>query len=65
MAKLETQAVILVEKEDRRYTFGCAHNSNLGEIYDVLQEMKYYVYQKIKEIESENEKKVESIQEAQ
>ena len=65
MAKLETQALITVEKEDRKYSFECAHNSNLGEIYDVLQEMKYYIYQRIQELEAnQSEKKVEPIQEA-
>lgn len=44
------QAVMLeVEKEDRKYQFHLPPNGNLGEIHDVLFQMRSYIIEKIQE----------------
>jgi len=64
--EIQTQAVVLVKKDDRTYSFVCANNSTLGEVYDVIQEMRSYIFERIKEVEQkQNEKKIEPMQEAQ
>jgi len=49
MAEVKQKIVLEVKKEDRIYGFECASNASLGEIFDVLQEMKTFVVQKLNE----------------
>lgn len=65
MIDVKTQAVITVRKDDKVHAYHCPNNSNLGEIYDALNEMRSYIVQKIQEIERSQkpaeQTKVESI----
>lgn len=54
-----TQAALSVKKEDRIYHFYCANNANLGELYDVLNEMRAYVLQRIKDSDEASKPKEE------
>lgn len=49
MVKIETKAVISVQKEDRVHEYLCMHTTNLGEIFDVLSEMQAMIIEKMKE----------------
>jgi len=49
MAEVKQKIVLEVKKEDRIYGFECAASGSLGEIFDVLQEMKAFVVQKLNE----------------
>lgn len=49
MVDVTTQAAITVKKEDRTHIYNCPGNASLGEIFDVLQELKAYVVQRINE----------------
>lgn len=56
MADISSIARISVKKEERLYTFECENNSNIGEIYDVLQEMKNCIFQQIQQNEQSQKK---------
>lgn len=64
LSMLKTNAILEIKKEDRIYTLSLPHNSPLGEIHDVLIEMKNFVVNKITEI-NQIEKPKEMIQETQ
>lgn len=50
------QATLLeIKKNERTYTLTLDPLSPLGEIYDVLLEMKGFIFQKIKDVESSQE----------
>jgi hypothetical protein len=49
MMKIDTHATMIVKIEDRLHTYYCANNSNLGEIYDALNEMRAYILQRMHE----------------
>lgn len=55
MLEVTNQAVITVKKEERLHSFECALNSTLGEIFDVLTEMRGYVVQKMQEADKANQ----------
>ncbi len=46
MVKLNTKTFLQVTKGERIYSFECNSDSPLGEIHDVLLEMKGYVVQR-------------------
>lgn len=41
--KILNNSILEVKKGDNEYGFHCAGNSPLGEVYDVLSEMRNYV----------------------
>lgn len=46
------QATLLeIKKNERNYVLSLDPLSPLGEIYDVLQEMRHFIFQKIKDVE--------------
>lgn len=46
-----------IEKEERLYCFECPNTSPLGEVYDVLVQMQFYILEKMKEATSKKEDK--------
>jgi hypothetical protein len=57
---LKNKINLEINKEDRVYNFECDPTAPLGEIYDVLTQMKSFILEKISEAEkisNENEKK--------
>lgn len=49
MLKVDTHAALIKEIDNRKHTYYCANNSTLGEIFDVLTEMRAYIAQRIEE----------------
>lgn len=55
---LKAKTVLEIKKNERVYSFELAPDSPLGEVHDVLVEMKHYVVQRITEHQSkENQAK--------
>lgn len=48
---IEGRTQVEVKKGDRSYRLNIANDSPLGELYDVILEMRGIIYNKIKEIE--------------
>lgn len=48
---IKVQTVLEVKKNDRAYTLTLDPSSPLGEVHDVLQEMKHFVIGKMQEAE--------------
>lgn len=58
MVKLNNKTVLEVKKDERIYTLECDANSSLGELHDVLVEMRGYVIQRAQDAQ-EQEKPAE------
>ena len=56
----EDQFIMKIEREVGVYQFSCSKNARLGELYDVLSQMRAFVISKIVE---ENTPKVPPIEE--
>lgn len=63
MLKLDTHAAIIIEKDDRKHVYYCPNNSNLGEIFDALTEMRAYIAQRIQEVNNSDIQKQETSKE--
>ena len=50
---LKNEAVLEIKKNDRVYRFYLDNGSPLGEVYDVLYEMRSFVFQKISEAQNQ------------
>ena len=46
---IKNKTVLEVKVNDRSYSFDCSPDSPMGEIFDVLSQMKAYVIEKMKE----------------
>lgn len=57
--KIENETVIKVTKNDRLYTFTLHPESTLGEVHDVLCDMKSYVVRLIVEQEARDRDKLQ------
>jgi hypothetical protein len=57
---IKQKTTLEIEKEKRRYTFECEPDSPLGEIYDVLTQMKAYVTQTILDLEAKSKSEQEA-----
>lgn len=57
---LKNKTTLEIKKEERIYQFIIEPTSPLGEIFDVLCQMKAYVLQVIQETEKNQEKKEET-----
>ena len=58
MVKLNNKTVLEVRKDERIYILECDANSSLGELHDVLVEMRGYVIQRAQDAQ-EQEKRSE------
>ncbi len=58
MVKLNNKTVLEVKRNERVYSLECNADSPLGELHDVLVEMKGYVVQRAQDVQDQ-EKKVE------
>lgn len=63
MVKLNNKTVLEVTKNERKYSLECDAASPLGELHDVLVEMKGYVVQRFQDVQDQ-EKKTEASKEA-
>lgn len=63
MAEIKNKTIIDVSRDNRKYYFECAPDAQLGEIYDVLCEMRGYVLNLIQK--SEDSQKSEEVNNAQ
>ncbi len=54
---IKQKTVLEIEVNERTYSFECDPSSPLGEIFDVLTQMKAFVVQKINESEVVKEEK--------
>lgn len=52
---IKQSTLLEVKKNDRSYVLSMDPLSPLGEIYDVLHEMKQFIFLKIKDVESAQE----------
>ena len=48
---IESRTQIEIKKGERCYRLNISNDSPLGELYDVISEMRMMVYMKIKEVE--------------
>lgn len=48
-----------IDKEDRKYIFLCNPESSLGEIYDILQQMKKHVLSLMNQIDEKKKEEGE------
>ena len=58
---LKQKTTLEIAKEEKIYQFICDPYSNVGEIYDVLTQMKSYVYNIIREEEEKIQKSEKSL----
>lgn len=56
---IKNATVLEIKKNERSYQLVLDPSSPLGELYDVLHEMKAYVFQRIQEAEKPKESKSE------
>jgi hypothetical protein len=52
---IKQSTLLEVKKNERTYSLCMDPLSPLGEIYDVIHEMKQFIFQKIKDVESSQE----------
>lgn len=52
---LKSKSILEVKVGDRIYTFECEPNAPLGEVHDVLLNMKHFVIQKISDVDKAKE----------
>ena len=53
---MKTKTVLEIEKENRSYHFICENTSPLGEVYDVLFEMRQDILQRMQKVNEEEQK---------
>ena len=53
MVKLNNKTVLQVTKNERVYSLECDANSSLGELHDVLVEMRGYVIQRAQDAQEQ------------
>lgn len=56
---LKNSVKLQVEKNERKYSFDCEPNAPLGEIFDVLCEMREYILNRMNDAVKQAEKKDE------
>jgi uncharacterized spore protein YtfJ len=54
---LENIAQLKVVRDDRSHIYSLPNKTSLGEAFDVLSEMRNFIIEKIKEHETQNERK--------
>lgn len=58
---LKTSAILEVKKNDRIYQFSLPADSPIGEIFDVLCEMRGFVFSKMETVQNVDKPKAEQI----
>jgi hypothetical protein len=51
---IKNLTILEIEKGDRKYCLSCSPDSPLGELHDVISEMKAFVVEKINESQKQN-----------
>ena len=65
MAEIKNKTIIDVSRDSRKYYFECAPDAQLGEIFDVLCEMRGHVIDLIQKANDAKEKQPNVVDEVQ